>query len=85
MGNVSMRNKGILTAIILAVVAVAAAGADGAVLYLNGGNDLAGPLSRVQGAGGQVLVEKTKINDEIGFFGLFLDTEGNRIGLHSSS
>jgi predicted enzyme related to lactoylglutathione lyase len=56
---------------------------DGNVVYLDGGEDLAGPLSRVEAAGGQVLVGKTLINDEIGYFAHVLDTEGNRVGLHS--
>ena len=57
--------------------------AAGSVLYLNGADDLAEPLARVEKFGGKVLVPKTKISDEIGYFAHFLDTEGNRIGLFS--
>ncbi len=56
---------------------------DGAVLFLNAGADLAKPLSRVETAGGTILTPKTRINDEVGYYATFLDTEGNRIGLHS--
>lgn len=57
--------------------------ADGAVIYLNGGNDLSAPLSRVEKAGGKVVVPKTKISDEIGYFAMFTDSEGNRVAFHS--
>ncbi len=56
---------------------------EGAVIYLNGGEDLTSPLSRVEKSGGKVTVPKTKISDEIGFFALFMDTEGNTMGFHS--
>ncbi len=55
---------------------------DGAVIYLNGGEDLAGQLARVEPAGGKVIQPKTNIGEN-GFMALFLDTEGNRIALHS--
>jgi len=40
-------------------------------------------LDKVEVNGGKVIVSKTAHADEIGFFALFLDTEGNKIGLHS--
>lgn len=55
----------------------------GTLVYLNGGDDLAVMLARVQLAGGQVAVPKTVIGNGFGFFAHFVDTEGNRIGLHS--
>jgi uncharacterized protein len=59
------------------------AGQDGSVVYINAGHDLAEPLRRVEGAGGKVLTPKTLINAEIGYFAHFLDSEGNRVGMHS--
>lgn len=56
--------------------------ADGPLIYLNGGDDLGIPLSRVEAAGGKILVPKTDIGEH-GFMAHFLDTEGNRIALHS--
>ena len=56
----------------------------GTVVYLNGGNDLNTVLSKVEKAGGKVAVPKTKITDEYGYFAIFIDTEGNKVGLHSS-
>ncbi|MCB0279827.1 MAG: VOC family protein [Calditrichaeota bacterium] len=57
--------------------------ADGALVYLNGGEDLAKPLSRVEAAGGKVVLPKTKISDEIGFMAMFMDSEGNKVAFHS--
>ena len=55
----------------------------GITLYLNGGNDLQTILDRVVPSGGQILMPKTPHADESGFFALFLDPEGNKMGLHS--
>jgi uncharacterized protein len=56
---------------------------DGVLMYLNGGNDLSLMLSRVEKAGGHVIVPKTQISPEIGYFALFIDSEGNKLALHS--
>lgn len=58
--------------------------ADGAVLYLNAGNDLQPMLDKVAQHGGQIVVPKTEISPEMGWFALFIDTEGNKLGLHSN-
>ena len=55
---------------------------EGTLIYLPGGNDLTDVLSRVEDAGGQILLPKTAIGQN-GFMAHFKDTEGNRIGLHS--
>lgn len=55
----------------------------GIVVYLNGGDDLQNILSKVEAAGGQIIVPKTVITPEYGYYAYFLDTEGNKIGLHS--
>lgn len=39
-------------------------------------------LARVEGAGGQLLLSKTSIGP-YGFIGIFLDSEGNKVGMHS--
>ena len=57
---------------------------EGSIVYLNGGDDLSVPLGKVEAAGGKILTEKMSIGDP-GFIAFFLDTEGNRIGLHSAS
>ncbi len=58
-------------------------GAQGALVYLSGGEDLSPMLARVAQAGGTVIVPKTQISPEFGYFALFFDTEGNKVGLHS--
>ena len=55
----------------------------GTMVYLNGGEDLAAILARVAPAGGQVVVPKTDIGNGLGFFAHFLDSGGNKVGLHS--
>lgn len=57
--------------------------AEGALIYLNGGTDLSDPLNRVEDAGGKVVLPKTKISDEIGYYGMFIDCEGNKLAFHS--
>ncbi len=56
---------------------------NGTLVYLNGGDDLAPMLARVEHAGGSVVVPKTEIGNDFGFFAHFVDTEGNKVGLHS--
>ncbi len=59
--------------------------ADGAKIYLNGNPDLSNALSRVEAAGGKVVMPKTKISDEIGNMAYFVDSEGNTVALHSNN
>ena len=55
----------------------------GITIYLDGGNDLQQILDKVIPNGGEILAPKTPHADESGFFALFLDSEGNKMGLHS--
>lgn len=54
----------------------------GVTIWLNAGDDLQLALDRVEAAGGKVLQTKSSIG-EFGFIAMILDTEGNRVGLHS--
>ncbi len=54
---------------------------DGTVVYFDC-EDVAVELTRVEDAGGKIIVPKTDIG-EFGFYAHILDTEGNKIGLHS--
>jgi predicted enzyme related to lactoylglutathione lyase len=56
---------------------------DGPLIYLNGNPDLQKVLDKVGSAGGQIMVPKTEISPEYGYMAVIIDTEGNRIGLHS--
>lgn len=57
---------------------------DGALVYFTAfSGDLSNELSRVEPNGGKVLLPKKLIAEGYGYMGLFLDTEGNRVALHS--
>jgi len=56
---------------------------DGPLIYLNGNPDVQNVLDKVEKAGGKITVPKTEISPEYGFMAVIIDTEGNRIGLHS--
>ncbi len=56
---------------------------EGVTIYLNGGENLQTVLDKIEENGGKILVPKTPHADEVGFFAVFLDSEGNKMGLHS--
>lgn len=56
---------------------------EGPLIYLNGNPDVQIVLSRVEAAGGKIMMPKTEISPEYGYMAVFFDTEGNRIALHS--
>jgi hypothetical protein len=57
----------------------------GTLIYLNAGKDLTQVLKRIEPAGGRVIMSKTLINKESGYFALFIDSEGNKLALHSNT
>jgi predicted enzyme related to lactoylglutathione lyase len=57
-------------------------GADGPVVYLNATGIIDAVLSRIPAAGGKLLTPK--IETEFGALAWFIDSEGNRVGLHSA-
>ncbi len=57
---------------------------EGTLIYFTSqAADCAVELSRVEKAGGKVLQEKKMIAPDIGYMGLFIDSEGNRVAIHS--
>jgi len=57
---------------------------DGTLIYFTAfSGDVSVELGRVEPAGGKVLMPKKLIAPDVGYMALFLDTEGNRIALHS--
>jgi predicted enzyme related to lactoylglutathione lyase len=59
---------------------------DGILIYFTAfSGDLSLELGRVEKAGGKILMPKMQISPEVGYMGLILDTEGNRIAFHSRS
>ncbi|WP_027067507.1 VOC family protein [Maribacter sp. Hel_I_7] len=57
--------------------------ADGVTIYLNGGDNLQIILDKVEENDGKIIVPKSLHADESGYYAIFLDSEGNKIGLHS--
>ena len=57
--------------------------AEGVVIYLNANPNMDPVLEKIEPMGGKIVMGKTEISPEIGFMAFFIDTEGNRIGLHS--
>ena len=55
---------------------------EGTLVYFNSA-DVQLELDRVVSAGGKIYQPKTQISPEHGFMGAFIDSEGNRIALHS--
>lgn len=56
---------------------------NGVTIYLDGGDDLQIILDKVEKNGGKIIVPKSPHADDSGYFALFIDTEGNKLGLHS--
>lgn len=55
---------------------------NGVLIYFSS-KEINDELSRIEAAGGVILQKKTQISPDVGYMALFLDTEGNRIALHS--
>jgi len=58
---------------------------EGTAILLNAGEDLSVVLLRIEQVGGRITMPKTPINNNNGFIAYFIDSEGNRIGLHSKN
>lgn len=55
---------------------------EGVLIYFSS-EDVQNELSRVEAAGGRILKPKTQISPDVGYMGLFHDSEDNRIARHS--
>ncbi|MDO5969842.1 VOC family protein [Flavivirga aquimarina] len=55
---------------------------EGVLIYFHS-EDVNTELNRVVDAGGKVIQSKTQISPDVGYMGIFIDSEGNRIALHS--
>jgi predicted enzyme related to lactoylglutathione lyase len=56
---------------------------DGPLIYLNANPDVQNILDKIEAAGGKIVVPKTQISPEYGYMAVFIDSEGNRMALHS--
>ncbi len=57
----------------------------GTVVYMNANPDLQHVQDRIEAAGGKIIQAKKQISPEHGFMALFIDSEGNRLALHSDN
>jgi predicted enzyme related to lactoylglutathione lyase len=58
-------------------------GTDGTLVYLNAKPSLDAVLARARELGAEVLLPKLELPNDIGFIAQIVDSEGNRVGLHS--
>jgi predicted enzyme related to lactoylglutathione lyase len=58
-------------------------GAGGVTIYLDSKGDPEGMIERAVAAGGQVAMPVSDMGEMVGFIGFFIDSEGNRIGVHA--
>ncbi|MBW8849320.1 MAG: VOC family protein [Xanthomonadales bacterium] len=56
---------------------------DGTVVYLDASPALDTVLSRVEAAGGLIVLPRTELPEGMGAFAQIVDSEGNRVGLHA--
>lgn len=56
---------------------------DGPIVYLHLTEDLNETLEKIATAGGIIIMAKTQISPDAGYWAIFLDSEGNRLALHS--
>lgn len=54
----------------------------GSTVYLGANGDIQGMAERIVAAGGTILQPPTDMGEMVGTVGFFLDTEGNRLGMH---
>jgi predicted enzyme related to lactoylglutathione lyase len=57
---------------------------EGSVIYLNANPAMDKVMSRVESAGGKIVVPKTSV-DKYGNIAFIIDSEGNKVGIHSTN
>lgn len=57
---------------------------EGVVVYLNANPAMNPLLEKISEAGGKVLMPRTLVTPEIGYMAFFIDSEGNKLALHST-
>jgi uncharacterized protein len=53
------------------------------VYFTSPSGDLQNEQDKIEAAGGKVIIPKKLITEDIGYFAIFIDSEGNRVALHS--
>ncbi|MVT11894.1 VOC family protein [Chitinophaga tropicalis] len=59
----------------------------GSLIYLYAGDDLTTVLDRVEDAGGKIELDKRPMSElqDLGYFAIIFDTDGNRVALYSKA
>ncbi len=57
---------------------------EGVIIYLNANPDLQLVLNKIEAEGGKILMGKVLLDPQIGYTAFFMDTEGNKLALHSN-
>ncbi|AFD09019.1 VOC family protein [Solitalea canadensis] len=60
-------------------------GMDGAIIYLNANPTIQTVIDKIEPSGGKLLMDKTQIDENIGYMAFFVDTEGNRMAIHAQN
>jgi predicted enzyme related to lactoylglutathione lyase len=55
----------------------------GVLIYFTARASVTEELARAEKAGGKILLPKSPVSENFGYMGLLIDSEGNRIALHS--
>ncbi len=55
------------------------------MIYFNANPDMASVLEKIESVGGKIVMPKQLITEEIGYMAFFMDTEGNKLALHSQA
>ncbi len=56
---------------------------EGVIVYINASPSIQKAIDKIERAGGKVILPKTKMR--AGYYSIFIDTEGNRVALHSEN
>jgi uncharacterized protein len=57
-------------------------GDTGPTVYFDSGGDIEAMAKRVEEAGGRILMPPTDMGEMVGMICMFIDSEGNRVGIH---
>jgi len=58
---------------------------EGITVYLNANPHIQEVIDKIEHAGGHVIMPKTEISPEVGYMAFFIDSEGNKVGLHAQN
>jgi uncharacterized protein len=57
-------------------------GESGPTVYFGSGGDIHAMAKRVEEAGGRIVMPPTDMGEMVGIICMFIDSEGNRVGIH---